>query len=144
MAHFYATSAGNYGYVVGKVFGDTLADLFTRGISLSTQAVRPGGEFQVGIQIRNQGDGHAISTRAVVYLSTDDTISSEDRVLDEVTVPAMQPGGQRQIDLRVRLPRDIREGTYSIAVALDSDRRLREYLVDNNTSTRNPRLRVLR
>ena len=144
MAHFYATSGGTYRYVVGKVFGTTLADLFSRGISLSTDAVRAGGDFTIDIRVRNQGDGHTIGTRATVYLSADDTISGDDRALEEVTIPAIQPGHERVITLSTRLPRDVPEGTYSIGVNLDSDRRLREYVVDNNASTRNPRLRVIR
>jgi hypothetical protein len=144
MAHFYATSAGTYGYVVGKVFGTTLADLFSKGISLSTDAVRAGGDLTIAIRVRNQGDAHTIGTRATVHLSADDTISVDDRVLETVTIPAIQPGHERVITGTVRLPGDIPEGTYSIGVILDSDRRLREYLVDNNPSTRNPRLRVIR
>jgi uncharacterized membrane protein len=144
MAHFYATSAGNYGYVVGKVLGTTLADLFSKGISLSTDAVRAGDDFTIDIRVRNQGDGHTIRTRAAVYLSADDTISGDDRVLEEVTIPAIQPGHERVIAVKIRLPRDVPAGAYSIGVNLDSGRRLREYLVDNNASTGNPRLRVIR
>ena len=104
-------SGGTYRYVVGKVFGTTLADLFSRGISLSTDAVRAGGDFTIDIRVRNQGDGHTIGTRATVYLSADDTISGDDRALEEVTIPAIQPGHERVITLSTRLPRDVPEGT---------------------------------
>ncbi len=80
------------------------------------QAYNPGDPFSVTIDITNEGDGAAASSRAAVYLVVDGV----NQLMDTNTTQSLDPGSRDTNEtLNFTIPTDLDAGTYSILVITD-------------------------
>jgi hypothetical protein len=133
-AHCYAdshASDGNYAIWVGKVLGKRRPWLKTRVQALAVRRLSPGDPIELRVSIANAGDGESPATHAVVHLVGED---GDDRIrIARLGVPPLAPGATAQIEVPVRTPEQLSDGTYELEVAVHLDERIRQY--DPTTST---------
>ncbi|WP_291575921.1 NF038122 family metalloprotease [Bradyrhizobium sp.] len=103
----------------------TLADLSVTGLSLK--------DTTVDFTINDSGAAAAASTTGL-YLSTDSTITTADKLLGTFSSPAEQAGGASNEVIALSLPSNLTPGTYYLGVIADSTGSVTESNETNNAS----------
>jgi hypothetical protein len=115
------------------------ADLVADSVSTSSGSVAPGAQIGLNYEAHVGGSGSvggAFTTG--VYLSSDATISTSDRLLKNITEPASLTAGNqfgaRTTPAQITIPGDVTPGTYWIGVLLDTSNTIAESDETNNTA----------
>ena len=113
--------------------------------SISAESLRAGSTLNVTTLLTNTGNrpvnGRTISIRGLV--STDKKLSANDRVLINLSRRVnLQPGGTRQIPLRINLPRDLAPRSYHFIASLNPGSP--DARKGNNTFRYTPPISILR
>jgi hypothetical protein len=127
-AHCYADSHspdGNYAIYVGKVFGARWPWFKVTVYPLAARLVAPGGLIKLRVSIANGGDGRSPATHAVAHLVQQH--GGDPIGVARLRIPPLGPGTAVQIQLPVRTPENVAEGTYDLEVAMDLGGRIRQY-----------------
>ena len=94
-----------------------------------------GGSFNLTYEITNHGPtGTAPASHAGIYLSTDSTITTTDRLVAVDDVAALVAGGASSEGGTFGLPGDVASGNYYIGVIADYDNAIGETDEGNNTA----------
>jgi hypothetical protein len=127
-AHAYAdthTNDGNYAIWVGKVFGSRFPWVKVRlNLVVGPRQPRPGEPVEFEAQFENGGDGEFPATRAHIFIVS--PASDKDRLLS-LRVPEIRPAGSVTLRITAVLPTHLRGGAHELEVALDPNRRIRQY-----------------
>lgn len=135
-AHCYADSHskdGNYAIEVGKVFGSRWPRwLITIG-AIQDITLRPHHRFLLALAVANAGDAPAPQTRAHVRLRG----TRRDPIhVTELRLPTIPAGATVQLQLPVRIPRNVEEGMYDLEVAVDPHEEVEQYDRSGSTARR--------
>ncbi len=85
-----------------------------------------------GLRVRNSGTENSQATRIAYYLSTDNTITSNDRLVSTASLPALAVGANTAINNSFSLA-GIPDGNYTVGVIIDDTNRINESNESNNT-----------
>ena len=92
-------------------------------------------EFTVsysGLRVRNSGDEASQATRIAYYLSTDNTITSNDILLGTAPLPALAVGANTAINNSFSVE-GLPDGNYTIGAIIDDTNQISESNEDNNS-----------
>lgn len=106
-------------------------NLMPRSIAASASAIQ-GGTAGVTVRIANLGRSTAGAYDAGVYLSTDDQITTGDRLLLPVPRPTQPAGQSSTINTAVPIPQDVTPGNYWIGVLADHQNAIDETFENDN------------
>jgi Ca2+-binding RTX toxin-like protein len=107
-----------------------LADLSVIGLSLK--------DTTVSFTIDDIGSASASASTAGLYLSTDSTITTTDKLLATVSSPSLLTGGTDSEAMALSLPTNLTAGTYYLGVIADSTGKVTESNETNNASNAVP------
>jgi len=85
-----------------------------------------------GLRVRNSGTGVSQATRIAYYLSTDNTITSNDRLVGTASLPALAVGANTAINNTFSIA-GIPDGNYTIGVIIDDTNQVNESNENNNS-----------
>jgi hypothetical protein len=122
------------------------ADLVPAGLLLSVNQVTPGGSLTAKVSVLNQGYVTAPGVYALVFLSPDTTIARTDTQLAKVSFGDLPAHLDATANASVTIPASAAPGAYYVGMIVDTDERLAETSVANNTSNlvgTPPQLRVV-
>lgn len=96
-----------------------------------------GASAPVDIGVDNQGGADGSDFRLAVYLSADDTVTTDDRLVGEVASVSVDWDGVRTMgyQLTVALDASVAAGDYTLGLMVDPDDRIAESNEDNNLLT---------
>jgi subtilase family serine protease len=94
-------------------------NLTTTVTALTSTSVLAGGSFSFAARTSNSGGGTAAASTAGVYLSTDPTITTADRLLTPQFVRTLVSGDSAAQNYVINLPGDLATGTYYIGGLAD-------------------------
>lgn len=112
---------------------DPHPDLVIEAISTPVQRVLSGGSLQVLSTVRNEGDLSSTSFTVGIYLSTDATITTEDRLIGQRTVFSLGVGFGSAQSFPYTIPTDVPLGFYRLGAIADNAQVIAELDEDNNT-----------
>ena len=92
---------------------------------LAARLVAPGDPIELRVSIANGGDGRSPATHAVAHLVQQH--GGDPIGVARLRVPPLGPGTAAQIELPVRTPEHVAEGTYDLVVAVDLGGQIRQY-----------------
>jgi Ca2+-binding RTX toxin-like protein len=107
-----------------------LADLSVSGLSLK--------DTTVSFSINDIGSGSAAASTAGLYLSTDSTITTSDKLLGTFSSPSLLAGASHSESIALSLPTNLSAGTYYIGIVADSTGNVTESNENNNASSAIP------
>ena len=90
----------------------------------------------VSFATNNSGAGVAPLSVSRVYISLNTTLDASDRMLADVPVPELSPGGAAQASVSVTIPDDNGVGRYYVLVSADAENLLAETNENNNRLSR--------
>jgi large repetitive protein len=111
---------------------DPHPDLVIEAISTPVQRVLSGGSLQVLSTVRNEGDLSSTSFQVGIYLSTDATITTEDRLIGQRTVFSLGVGFGSAQSFPYTIPTDVPLGFYRLGAIADNGQVIAELDEDNN------------
>jgi Ca2+-binding RTX toxin-like protein len=123
-------------YTLSASGGTTpLPDFTTSGLTLGTTTLAAGGSTSVAFAVNNIGTGSGQPGNAVVYLSTDSTITTSDTILSAVGPNFLSPSQSQSFNgYTISLPSNLAPGTYYVGVIADYDNLVAESNEGNNVS----------
>lgn len=89
--------------------------------------------FQVSLKVGNQGKGDAATCTVRCYASTDTTITADDILLGQATVPALGENESTMVVIEAACPADTAQGFHTIGWIIDADDKVVETDEENNT-----------
>jgi hypothetical protein len=104
------------------------AELVTKGTAAATGS----GKVSAGALVKNKGNKKAEASVATFYLSTDATLSSDDKALGTAGVGKIKPKASKQVSGIFPVPPSATTGTYHVVVCADSGHAVKERKEDNN------------
>jgi len=139
IAHLYSSRPSGTGLAAnvmafGKVLGVRYPDVCVSRL-LFDLTVQPGGRLSVTLRVRNQGDGAARSSDAVVVLGPDTRLGGPVPI-GRIRVPSLPSGEEVTLELTPTVPATLQPGTYDVRVIIDS--KDQEYSRENNISDIDP------
>jgi Ca2+-binding RTX toxin-like protein len=93
-----------------------------------------GGTFELTYRLENRGNYAAAASQAGIYLSTDSTITTADRLIAVEDVAALRAGGARNEGGTFTMPETVAGGNYYIGVIADHNNAVSESSESNNGS----------
>lgn len=132
--HGLSNSGANTGYTL--TLGDLLPDLVSESNSSQINTV-PGSYIYFNENIRNHGFTAAGPFKVGIYLSTDESFSSEDVLIGSRTVQGLGVGDISYSDYltdNYNIPAATMPGTYYILSVADHNNAINEYIRSNNVS----------
>ncbi|MEW6731494.1 MAG: CARDB domain-containing protein, partial [Acidobacteriota bacterium] len=107
-------------------------DFVVTDLSTSPTSTVPGGKVKVRFNIKNQGMGTAPAATHNVVLSSDSTISLQDRLLVSVTTNMLSAGSSQTFMPEVSIPLDLPNGPFFVGVIVDAGGLITESQEGNN------------
>jgi len=101
-------------------------ELAAAGVEPVFRTARIGGELRLTRRLRNAGRGPSGRFAYGVYLSTNDVISTSDRLLARFELTGLDAGADDRREVAVPVPADVRAGDYWIGVVVDPDGAVRD------------------
>lgn len=111
---------------------DPHPDLVVEAISTPVDRVLSGGSLQVLSTVRNEGDLSSTGFQVGIYLSTDATITTEDRLIGQRTVFSLGVGFGSAQSFPYTIPTDVPLGFYRLGAIADNGDVIAELDEDNN------------
>jgi len=130
-----ASGDSQYRLVVAKMFAGTRPDLAPDRISASASSVSRGGTVSVTVRALNQGDATMSSSSTRWFLSTNDLISSADRLLLTSSLGSVSRSTRLSQTRTLTIPSSVTPGNYFLGVCLDGSSAVTEYQELNNCNT---------
>ena len=93
------------------------SDLVVDSIQANTTALNPGTTFRLDTTIRNQGKVASGNATVRYYLSSDETISSEDTEIGTSTLPSVPVNSTTEVERQLTAPDT--PGTYYYSICID-------------------------
>ncbi len=90
------------------------------------------GKISAGAFVKNRGNKKAKASVATFYLSTDKTLSSNDKALGTARVGKIKPKKFKQVSGIFPVPASVATGTYHVVVCADTGRAVKERKESNN------------
>ncbi len=91
--------------------------------------------FDLTTTVSNPGLGKALVVAVNVYLSTDDIVTTGDRLIAVQSVPALDGGASTTVSTSVTIPSDLAAGTYRLGAIVDPNNTIQESNEGNNLLT---------
>ena len=107
-------------------------DLVAVAVSAGSRSANPGEILSVTRTIRNAGQGPSGPLTYALVLSSDETLDPADREIWRGNLASLDAGEESAAQVQVRLPGDLRPGTYTLGLRVDPDAALPESREDNN------------
>lgn len=107
------------------------ADLVARGLQLDFLS----DGFDIEAKIANTGTKRSRKSDVTIALSTDLTLDGADDVLQDISIPRVQPGVERSISTEVEIPDDLAEGDLYLLVCADGNLNVKERSESNNCAS---------
>lgn len=115
---------------------DQRADLQMMGFGVAATSVVPGSLLSVTDTAKNKGFVASTATDVSVYLSTDATVTTADRLLCSRTLPALAVGAESYGSAwGCGIPADVAPGSYYLGAIVNATGGSPEFNIDNNGST---------
>jgi V8-like Glu-specific endopeptidase len=111
------------------------ANLIPRSYSASSSAIQ-GKSAGVTVRVANLGRNSAAGYEIGVYLSTDDVITTSDRLLTSAAQPLQLAGNSRTAGIGAPIPTDVAPGNYWIGIIADRLNTVDEQIETDNTASR--------
>lgn len=111
-----------------------LPDLEAVSLMFSARSAAPGSYLSVDRTIRNRGRSATGSLDYALVISNNGVLNSTDRELWRGTLASLAAGEESTASLRVRIPGDLRPGSFRLGLRVDPDNTLQESSEDNNAA----------
>ena len=109
------------------------ADLRITDASVSPASGGPGAEVELSYTLANTGGTAAGETQVGVYVSTDQTLSGDDRLVTRIDADGVDADGSEDSDEDATLPANLSAGDYFILFVADDRNTVSESRESNNT-----------
>ncbi len=116
--------------------GNNQPDLKFQTVSINDNSVNAGQNINVQSLIRNAGNANASNVRLKVYLSTNNSVSSDDHLLTNVVVGNFNSGTESSKTINVSIPSNKPSGNYHIVWHLDPEGAISESDEANNFASK--------
>ena len=92
-------------------------DLVVSSISVENAETEPGSNFELHATVRNEGNEESDPTTLHVHRSDDASISSEDTVVESISVPSIDASGVHGVSIQLTAPSDVGAYYYGACVS---------------------------
>ncbi len=106
-------------------------DLVARSLRLDFLA----DGLSVEAKIANTGNRRARRSDVSIAISTDEILDEQDEVLEDISVPRVQPGVERSVSTEVEIPADLPDGDLFLLVCADGNTDVKERNETNNCTS---------